>query len=82
MNQFDDFANLDVKLVCKAASTIATSIADLQEFPEKRALFANCSYVEELLYCFTTDYKCPLFSKIFHSEFGIVVSKNIEYWYH
>jgi hypothetical protein len=64
---FDDYDNVDPLLVCDAASVLATTIAELQEYDQKVTIRANCSFVDELLRCFAQDWRCPLFAEYISS---------------
>lgn len=59
-------SNVDVELVCKAATVMANAVASLQQFSgAPGVLQANCTTVAELMSCLGGNWKCPLFKKYF-----------------
>jgi len=61
---FDDYKNVNATLVCSAATLLSRSLYilanDNYSTDILNTIQANCSLVEQLLYCLTNNQKCPL----------------------
>lgn len=66
-SSFDDWTNVDADLVCQASTVLARTLLDLAGYTGVNTVQVNCTYVSELLDCFTRNATCALAIKYFPS---------------
>ncbi len=66
-SMYDDLDNVDVDLVCKAATLLANAVATLQGFAQPQ-LQVNCSTVVDLMACLAGSWNCPQFAQSFPGQ--------------
>lgn len=78
---FDDLANVDSDLVCKAANVLARAVASLQGFNDTTIaavadFSVNCSLVDDLISCLAKSWNCSMMKDYLGEQLQVEYPSN------